>query len=1615
MRNSEIYEKWTQYVSPEGWTYYYNNITGETTWDLPGIIENIEIDKDIAVYTHHEITDDASSNPPFTETGGEFYRTTSNEQSTYYNEAKTPFYDPEETFFNSNASYEPNGISSTNESSFISNAPIDPAVPPPRNPNSIFFNPTDVSTSINDPLLFFESNFNSNKDPEQVELFFENSGYSDSGGGGFFFEPSQENISDPAAVVEEDGAVPHQLGVYGQVDQENNEEEEEEEHRYHHSTRGQVDQDLFFEYSRTPSNIHPRQSTASSSSTTAITIAIPAIDPEHPDAHPAPASAPALAPRFSPSLSVSPSASPSPYPFSFSFPKLISPLAGSPSSPPSSSAMDIPLTSPTAALSRRSSSSSPSSSHALAKQSPQHHHHHHREQPQQVLVAAAGSPSAQQPLNPSSSSSSSSPPLSASGGLKKKSIFIFPDDDNGDEGMARHSPSRSQSSDGPQLEPRHSPIRILSQSYSSSVSFEENHLTTPVRGNRGVGTGGVAHPNLLVQEDPVDKATASRPDLTEIQEQRAVLLAIRQSCLDLDDSLLAELLGDHPHFVNGSQPDLLGEAPPLLTLCSKMDSNGRSSSFARCLKLLLEHGADYKVADMEDAGRTIMHKCVLNSLVDTVAYLLSWIRNHDVHSNLLQIVDRNGDTPLQLAARLGDLSCLQVLLLQSTKPADEHSNPNLSPSPPITAVINQNQRQPNLPAAQKEIKHQNHVNPGTDYSTAQGVVGQGDTSTLRKATNKKYLREKIMESIHSSRDDSRSSTNSSTTTNSAYNKEYISRHPDLPEGDSDDNRSSSSVEVKNFIASSAQQITVTRVRRQELLQKQFLREKKKNNQVVDDSRVGLPAEKVEVEAEWQEYFTDSGDAYYYNTRTGIVQWERPDSMPVETSKVRVTHVKREEEEEEKTTNNPSNVSIASSQPDRTTKQRKGMRTYVVDVNLTQHSAAQSYSNSNSNTSYNANASTWIHSSNNSMRARHTTMQRSQRSHSDLSSLSDVSSYGGDADLTQQRNRSKFSSTRSQQVAGPSRGRVNLTQEVGEEEEVNRSVDEPNLSSLNLSQSFSSVNLTQEAYYKFRAQYAPDTTSNLTQQLSPEWGVDLPQQPPSLIHPSEANAENNAYNSTNYYHDDTPVEQPNPSAALDYNTDNLESEQYFNENASVNLTLASSTGQASEEAEDASKIRHLQVWNRFFENAFSAHAQQGQSPSSPSPSSPPLLDATTEFKLAAKQLGLRYETLKSSKTNSNGTNNAKGLWYHSISEDSYANLTYLSLNGLGLGEHISPVIVLNVALRATCLRNDDASGCTPLYLAARSGYPSCCRILLQFGADRARTNHAGQSALTAAAELRKRHPSSQRLKEMVRMMTTDMVPPQEDDDGDRDGDDDPVVEKIEGVDEDDELPNESDHVESPLGQGVSSIGQGITSSISHGAQAVASAVLAITAWLLSVILRALPSASTKRRIKSSAHNNPWPSDDVTLTSDSELLKLGLGFDTGSLRTLTPPDIIAADINSYRSNASSSSSSSSSAAASIHTSSYLSPPPQQLHQSIPTEVRAAVEMAKAQRRGNIPSNKHSHSSIRNAPINRSTSNSSISEMGSPYSLGKSLPRGVSWRYVDVMASSSASPPTDSNKAT
>ena len=209
MINSESYDEWTEYTSVEGWPYYYNNFTGVTTWDLPSHTESKIDSGSIFPDYNDEVLEDTASKMLVVETEDNFLKS-SYELSTNYSELPD---DPEGASINLKFPNEPYDILYLHEVGHTDATNSLTTMPPQRHTNSIFFNPKEVSSSIKDPVLFFENNFNSTKDIEEVELFFEKSGYSESDA--FFLQPSQEEHSD-TVVSGEDSEEPSQPEFYNQ-------------------------------------------------------------------------------------------------------------------------------------------------------------------------------------------------------------------------------------------------------------------------------------------------------------------------------------------------------------------------------------------------------------------------------------------------------------------------------------------------------------------------------------------------------------------------------------------------------------------------------------------------------------------------------------------------------------------------------------------------------------------------------------------------------------------------------------------------------------------------------------------------------------------------------------------------------------------------------------------------------------------------------------------------------------------------------------------------------------------------------------------------------------------------------------------------------------------------------------------------------------------------------------------------------------------------------------------------------------------------------------------------------------------------------------------------------
>jgi len=248
-------------------------------------------------------------------------------------------------------------------------------------------------------------------------------------------------------------------------------------------------------------------------------------------------------------------------------------------------------------------------------------------------------------------------------------------------------------------------------------------------------------------------------------------------------------------------------------------------------------------------------------------------------------------------------------------------------------------------------------------------------------------------------------------------------------------------------------------------------------------------------------------------------------------------------------------------------------------------------------------------------------------------------------------------------------------------------------------------------------------------------------------------------------------------------------------------------------------------------------------------------------------------------------------------------------------------------------------------------------------------------LVVARAQQRRNPQSQRLRDLLALLEGDQLREEEAssqlDDKSRHVDDMPVtfhrpssehMESIASSAIDDASSNSPAAVADEVGEGDS---PGLQQSLRGAAQLVVNAVWATVAWLIDRVLAALPTQRHVANLASSSDSSsdspsPLGGSSLRPPTDQELRHRGLGF-------ASPPTIIADEIQSRVI-----------LAQQLRLSAAEAPP-----KGVPSEVQLAVAMARAaQKRDHVKEG-------------------GASSESSPYSLGKSLPRGVSWRYVDVLA--------------
>ena len=445
----------------------------------------------------------------------------------------------------------------------------------------------------------------------------------------------------------------------------------------------------------------------------------------------------------------------------------------------------------------------------------------------------------------------------------------------------------------------------------------------------------------------------------------------------------------------------------------------------------------------------------------------------------------------------------------------------------------------------------------------------------------------------------------------------------------------------------------------------------------------------------QEYFTEQGDAYYYNRITAVVQWERPSDFPAPESDSGRDHPSSAVETGSTTEVTPQQVRVSSEvRPSTFTskelkeasksesnslvlKKRKGMRTYTVEVAAT------------------STPSPYLAVLN----------EPPPQITDPISGYSSGLGSGLSSGLSSGH--------------GPATIRP-MAQYANDHDYYYTAADSGSSAA-----HFPTVSTAIDA---FPSQPATGLS----------WGD--PALPKGEAHPihSHSNSNNQSRRSEGIpkvreqLHPSRPAKPHDPSSSSHNNA--TEDYSQVIARAPPESSDGLSRSSSSSEANKDSSQRHLQVWNRFFENAFSAQSQLTRSNDSSSGTadrSPRLDDEVRQsaFRTAAKRFGLRYDIGENSKKG--GSKGSTLPWYSYIPDHQYSDLTYQSLSlpgqgtgaagagpGAAAGATDSASTLLAVALRAGCLRGD---------------LPLVQQLLLR-GAAVGGRDEAGRSALHYAAKM-----------------------------------------------------------------------------------------------------------------------------------------------------------------------------------------------------------------------------------------------------------------------------------------
>jgi ankyrin repeat protein len=283
----------------------------------------------------------------------------------------------------------------------------------------------------------------------------------------------------------------------------------------------------------------------------------------------------------------------------------------------------------------------------------------------------------------------------------------------------------------------------------------------------------------------------------------------------------------------------------------------------RCLTLLIEAGADVNICDSK--GDYALHLCVLQGNSESITTLLT----AGADSN---VVNGVGDTPLHSSAKIGKFGCMQVLVLNNSTGGSTNISSSRIMSPQITSPpqLNTYQQYDHTNSNNKGNNNQYNVGESEQqrawkqYEAAKNSGNFNNSNYINKSYNELNQSNDMnaweVESNHSLV--SNNSNRRQSSSNVIQSQRYVIKKKSVSNPTNKitpTNRSSSNYPNPNNISSDSEDADT-------------YRDAEDDMSMTSSQYRQKPVVKPK---DWVELLSPNGDIYYYNEKEQKVQWENP--------------------------------------------------------------------------------------------------------------------------------------------------------------------------------------------------------------------------------------------------------------------------------------------------------------------------------------------------------------------------------------------------------------------------------------------------------------------------------------------------------------------------------------------------------------------------------------------------------------------------------------------------------------------------------------------------------------------------------------------------------------------